>query len=103
MINRNLNDSAARRLTMVTEPYLACDDCFDQIDAYVEGLLSGRSDLTDEMRIHLAACSACIHEAWSLAELAASHEGKQPDSFLAQMEADLVGIDLPRVGTDGDR
>ena len=31
-----LSPQAARRLTLDTEPFLSCDDCFDLVDRYVE-------------------------------------------------------------------
>jgi len=42
-------------------PELGCDECFDQLDAYVELELSGvRADVAmPAMRAHLTGCSAC--------------------------------------------
>ena len=42
-------------------PELGCDECFDQLDAYVELELAGvRAGLAmPAMRAHLVGCSAC--------------------------------------------
>jgi hypothetical protein len=42
-------------------PELGCDECFDQLDAYVELELTGATaDLVmPAMRAHLIGCSAC--------------------------------------------
>jgi hypothetical protein len=42
-------------------PELRCDECFDQLDAYVELEQTGvRADVAmPAMRAHLAGCSAC--------------------------------------------
>lgn len=42
-------------------PELGCDECFDQLDAYVELELTGvRADVAmPAMREHLMGCSAC--------------------------------------------
>jgi hypothetical protein len=42
-------------------PELGCDECFDQLDAYVELELTGvRADVTmPAMHAHLVGCSAC--------------------------------------------
>jgi hypothetical protein len=50
---------AARSLTLDTEPYLSCDDCFDLVDRYVEALLSDPDHDQPAVRTHLAGCIAC--------------------------------------------
>lgn len=58
-------------LIVDSQPWLSCDDCFDQMDSYVEQLLSdpGYDDLA--METHLAACPACAEEVESLRDLVA--------------------------------
>jgi hypothetical protein len=54
-----------------TEPYLSCDDCFTQIDTYVERTVADPTYTDPPMQTHLAACAACAEEARTLAELLA--------------------------------
>ena len=70
------------QLTLDTEPWLSCDDCFALVDRYVEGLLGGgvTGDVTllpelREMQAHLRGCPACAEEAATLAALAAEEAG----------------------------
>ena len=57
------------RLTVDTEPWLSCDDCFDRMDQYVEHLLADPGYVDHAMATHLAACSACAEETDSLIDL----------------------------------
>lgn len=76
MKSRRLTVDQARVLTLDTEPYLSCDECFELVDRHVEAL---REDPDAEpvpgMAVHLAGCPACAEEAQSLLELLAAHEG----------------------------
>jgi hypothetical protein len=84
---QNLDPLAAAQLTVDTEPYLSCDDCFEQVDARVEALLTGASEpFTPQFRAHLTGCSACREEAWSLAELAAQDLGVDRETMRARFE-----------------
>jgi hypothetical protein len=71
---RRLTPEAARLLTLSTEPWLSCEDCFELMDVYVEKLLAD-PDTTEmpEMRVHLTGCAACAEEAESLLALLADH------------------------------
>jgi hypothetical protein len=60
-----------RRLTVDTEPWLSCDDCFELMDQYVERLVVDPGHLDPAMQTHLAACSACEEEVESLRVLVA--------------------------------
>lgn len=74
-----LTPEIARRLTVDPEPWLSCDDCFRQLDEYVERLLSdGDPAAMPEMRAHLAGCIACRDEAMSVVQLAAADAGVDP-------------------------
>ena len=70
MSTRRLTSEQAHRLTLDTEPYLSCDECFDLMDRHVEAL---RRDPDAQpapgMGVHLAGCPACAEEADSLLEL----------------------------------
>ena len=52
-------------------PELGCDDCFTELDRYVELELSGADSdaLVPGMRAHLEGCPACREEYESLLEL----------------------------------
>ena len=57
------------RLTMDTQPWLSCDECFERMDEHVERLLR-EPGYTDPARVTpLGACSACAEEADSLRAL----------------------------------
>ena len=63
---------ALRRLLGPNAPEVGCDECFDQLDRYVEVELAG-SDADAAfpgLRAHLAGCPACREEHESLRALA---------------------------------
>jgi hypothetical protein len=76
-----LSPEAVARLTVPTEPYLSCDECFARSDSYVEALVRGDTPDDPAMRTHLAACPACAEEVRSLLELARADasEASGPD------------------------
>ena len=81
-----LSPQAARRLTLDTEPYLSCDDCFNLVDRYVEALLSDPDHDMRAMRTHLSGCAACAEEARSLVELVAEQDGLDPAAARRRLE-----------------
>lgn len=97
MIGRtpHLSHEAARRLTTGTEPYLSCDECFDQIDGYVDSLIDDRAHLTDPLRAHLLGCAACGEEAWSLLNLVAADHGVSIEDARVRFEHDMGRLDDP--------
>jgi hypothetical protein len=52
-----------------TSPYLSCDDCFAQVDEYIERRIADPHYEDAAMRAHLAGCAACAEEAATLQEL----------------------------------
>lgn len=72
---RRLGPDAVERLTLDTEPWLSCDDCFRQVDEYVDRLLAGETDPMPPMRVHLRGCPACAEEAETVLVLAAEDAG----------------------------
>ncbi len=66
---RPLTQDDVRRLTVITEPWLSCEDCFDRVDVFVEEVLSGSTPVSEDFRVHLLGCSVCREEATSLATL----------------------------------
>ncbi len=82
MPSRPLTEATARLLTLDTDPWLSCDDCFRLIDQYVE-LLAVRAPVSmPTMQAHLIGCSACLEEARTLAVLVAVESGIEPDLIL---------------------
>ena len=72
---RGLRAETIASLLADTSPYLSCDDCFAQLDVYVE---RRRADATFEdpaMAAHLVGCGACAEEAATLGELRDEDEG----------------------------
>ncbi len=69
------------RLLGPAEPELTCDECFEELDRYVELELAGRdADATvPGMRPHLEGCPACREDHDSLAALL-SAEPQPPDA-----------------------
>ena len=68
---------ALARLLGPGEPELGCDECFAQLDRYVESELAGADAdaKVPGMRAHLAGCPACHEEYESLRALVS---GEQP-------------------------
>lgn len=64
------------------EPELTCEQCFEQIDRYVDLELAGADadDAVPGMRAHLAGCPACLEDHASLvAFVASSAAGRATD------------------------
>ncbi|MGW9630206.1 hypothetical protein ACWGST_05845 [Agromyces sp. NPDC055520] len=78
---------AVARLTVNTEPWLSCDECFDQVDSALERLLGSDVPLTEEFGTHLRGCAACHEEAQALAELVAEQYDLTPAEAVAQLDA----------------
>ncbi len=59
------------RLLGPSEPELGCDECFAELDRYVELELAGANAdaLVPGLRAHLAGCPACAEEHESLRAL----------------------------------
>lgn len=71
---RPLTADTVVRLLLDTDPYLSCDDCFAQIDTYVERRAADPHFDDPRMAAHLAGCGACREEAAALMELL-EHDG----------------------------
>ena len=83
---RPLTPDDVQALTLPTEPWLSCEDCFALADRYAEALVEdpGTAQLP-EMLVHLRACAACAEEAESLVRLVATDVGVDPASALARL------------------
>ena len=62
------------RLLGPADPELTCDECFEELDLYVELELAGRDAdaIVPGMRPHLEGCPACREDHDSLAALLAT-------------------------------
>ncbi len=81
-----LTDEQARSLTLPTEPWLSCEECFDLSDQFAELLLADpATPLMEPMFVHLRACPACSEEAESLVTLLAEEQGLDPAAALERL------------------
>lgn len=87
-----LTPEAVDRLTADTEPWLSCDDCFDQVDVVIDALVVSSASLPEEFRVHLLRCPACHEEARSLAEIVAAEHGLSPAATVARLESAVEGL-----------
>lgn len=57
-------------LTVDTEPWLSCEECFELMDTYAEAVVAGTEPRRrHHMEVHLRACPACFQEVESLVAL----------------------------------
>jgi hypothetical protein len=81
-----LTADAVRRLLAATDPWLSCDDCFDQLDVAVEDVLARGLPMSRPFAVHLTGCSVCSEEARSLASLIAPEHGLDPTESVRAVE-----------------
>jgi hypothetical protein len=64
------------------EPELTCEECFEQLDRYVDLTLAGgdRDDLVPGMHAHLIGCPACHEDYDSLLEFVGGGRASRPSS-----------------------
>ena len=69
--NPDTRDGVVRRLLGPTEPEVGCDECFEELDRFVELELAGEdADASvPGLRAHLEGCPACHEEYVSLRAL----------------------------------
>lgn len=79
------------RLTADTEPWLSCDDCFEQVEVAIESTLACTDPLPEPFRVHLKCCMVCHEEALSLAALIAPDVGLSAGVAVERVE---TAIDL---------
>ena len=65
------DDAILRRVLGPSGPELTCEQCFEQLDRYVELELAGEpaDELVPGLRAHLEGCPACNEEHLSLSAL----------------------------------
>lgn len=84
--HRHLSDEAVRALTLPTDPWLSCEECFHLSDQFAELVLADPDTTAmGAMFVHLRACPACAEEAESLVSLLAEAQGRDPSSALARL------------------
>ncbi|MGB3376363.1 MAG: hypothetical protein WBA87_14630 [Microbacterium sp.] len=69
-----------------SDPWLSCDDCFEQIDWVIERSLHGSIPLPEPFRVHLTTCAVCHEEARSLAALIAPEFSMTIDNAIAHLD-----------------
>jgi anti-sigma factor RsiW len=76
MTRRN-HDSTIARLLGPAEPEILCDECFEQLDVYVDAELrdADADARVPGMRAHLRGCPACAEEYESLRALVQQDAG----------------------------
>jgi hypothetical protein len=72
------HDQVLKRLVGPADPELTCEQCFDQLDRYVELELAGaRADRQiPGMRAHLEGCPACAEDHESLLAFVAEQQAR---------------------------
>lgn len=88
---RRLGAEVVDRLLVDTDPWLSCDDCFEQIDELVEDCLTRRGPASRPLQVHLRACTVCREEAHSLITLAAPDYGVDPAHAAVALDAIIDG------------
>ena len=63
-----MSDALVSRLLGPVGPEIGCDECFDELDRYVERELEGADadDALPRLSAHLEGCPACAEERASL-------------------------------------
>jgi hypothetical protein len=86
----HLSDEAVHALTLSTEPWLSCEECFELSDEFAELVLADPGTAAmGPMFVHLSACPACAEEAESLVALVAETAGVDPTPALARLHSAL--------------
>lgn len=83
----SLTPETISRLITPTEPWLSCDDCFDQLDEVVEDVVTGRAPVGVPFVVHLRACAVCREEAYSLTALVSADYGVDTARAVAALDA----------------
>ena len=75
-MDRLTNDDTLKRLLGPAEPELLCDECFENLNEYVELELQGApaDERIPGMRAHLEGCPACHEDYDSLRDLVQSDD-----------------------------
>lgn len=76
-VHRREPEGLLARVLGPSEPELSCEQCFAELDRYVELTLSGEDAdaRLPGMRAHLDGCPACAEDFRSLSDLVAAERG----------------------------
>lgn len=81
-----LTGPAVAHLSSDFEPWLSCDDCFDQVDVAIEDFVSRGTAVTGALRAHLRGCPACMEEARVLVTMVAEDAGLDFERLLVRFD-----------------
>lgn len=88
-----LSREAIGRLTADTEPWLSCDDCFEQVDVVIDAVMGSSGAIAEEFRTHLLCCPACHEEARALAAIVAADYELSQTQATTRLDAAILGVD----------
>ncbi len=88
-----LSPEVIGRLTADTEPWLSCDDCFEQVDVVIDAVMSSAALIAEEFRIHLLCCPACHEEARALAAIVAADYDMSQAQAVTRLDSAILGAD----------
>lgn len=80
-----LTPHTVTQLTLDTDPWLSCDDCFRHVDEYVELVLADAAHRMPAMAAHLRGCPACAEEAETILLLAAGDVGLDAEEAVGRL------------------
>ena len=83
---RRLTAAEAHQLTLDTQPWLSCEDCFDLMDPFAEAVVADpETTRMPAMVVHVRACPACAEEVEALLVLVAGDLGVDPSLALRRV------------------
>lgn len=82
-----LGPDQIEQLTIDSDPWLSCDDCFEQVDRMIEVVLQRSVPLPEPFQVHLTSCAVCHEEARSLAALIASDFALSADDAITYLDS----------------
>lgn len=82
-----LGPNQIEQLTVDSDPWLSCDDCFEQVDRMIEIAMQRSVSLPEPFQVHLTSCAVCHEEARSLAALIAPDFALSADDAIAHLDS----------------
>jgi len=84
------DDDTAGRFVQRTDPWMSCDDCFDNQDEVVDAFVAGGTIPSRAFLVHLGACPACLEETRSLLALVTDESGLESEALLRRLDLALA-------------
>jgi hypothetical protein len=81
-----LNGRAIEHLSSDFEPWLSCNDCFDQVDEVIDDFAYRRVPIGGAFQAHLRGCPACMEEARVLLAVVAEEGALDLNGLLSQFD-----------------